>query len=61
MNNEEKIIICENCQGTGYVTGAGAMAQECPVCYGHGRMLRRITVVDTPLDEENLKRKAIYG
>ena len=57
MQNEEKIVICDDCKGTGY-TEAG---NKCPVCEGHGRLLRRITISDTVLDDENLKRKAIYG
>ena len=57
MKNEEKIVICDTCQGTGYQQSG----DKCTVCDGHGRLLRRTTISDTALDEENLKRKAIYG
>ena len=54
---EEKIVICENCDGTGYLKDG----RDCPECQTKGRVLRQITIIDSPIDEENLKRKALYG
>ena len=54
---KEEIKICDFCSGTGYRPSG----EECPKCLSKGRILRKTTVEEYPLDEENLKRKAVYG
>ena len=57
MESEEKIVICKTCKGTGYTSNE----DKCPTCEGAGRLLMIVTVQYNILDDENLKRKAVYG
>jgi DnaJ-class molecular chaperone len=57
---EEKLIICEDCEGNGYVKYIPESI-KCPTCGGLGRLLRQITINDSMINEEILKRKAKHG
>lgn len=57
MKIKEEIIICEECKGTGF----DKYGDKCNNCNGYGRLLQQTTITVSPLDEENFKRKAVYG
>ena len=68
---EYPTIICEICKGTGirvdktltnyHHNEYDEEINNCPACAGHGRVLKQTVITVTPLDEEQLKRKALYG
>ena len=68
---EEKIVLCETCDGTGYLPKKTKIdfhhniydefIETCPTCRGIGRRLEIIEKTFIVLDEEQLKRKTLYG
>ena len=55
---KEEIVSCPQCFGTGLNKDGET---ECPSCLGKGRLLKQIIISYIQLDDETIKRKAMFG